>query len=63
MKPSDIQHLIVLMLFLACAIIFGWATRTEALLCMIFIVLAHVLRVLCEIRENIKNNHEKDLES
>jgi hypothetical protein len=45
----------LLVFFAALSSCFGWVTKTEALLCLIFCVLAYVLRVLAEILEIFKN--------
>jgi ABC-type phosphate/phosphonate transport system permease subunit len=55
MKTREMQLLIVLVIFILFAFVFGWITRTDALLCLIFITCSYMLRILCEILENIKS--------
>jgi hypothetical protein len=59
MKTWEIKYLIILTIAIISAPAFGWVTKTEALLGLIYVTLAYILRVLCEILENTKNYREK----
>ncbi|MDR1340187.1 MAG: hypothetical protein LBK58_09070 [Prevotellaceae bacterium] len=59
MRTWEIKYLTVLAISIVLAFAFGWAAKTEALLGLIYITLAYILRVLCEILENIKDYREK----
>jgi hypothetical protein len=62
MKRWEIKYLIILAISIVFAFAFGWVMKTEALLCLIYIALMYILRVLCEILENIKNRGKVEKE-
>jgi hypothetical protein len=59
MSTKVVKFLIINIISIIFAQIFGWVTKTEALLGLIFVILVYVLRVLCEILESIKNFRNK----
>jgi hypothetical protein len=58
-RTWEIKYLVILTVSIIFSFACGWVTKTEALLGLIYVTLAYILRVLCEILENIKNYRKK----
>jgi hypothetical protein len=55
MKGYEIRNLLILIILSVLSTVFGWATTTDALLCITVYLLAYILRVLAGILEIFKN--------